>query len=292
MALEEASVYCARIVRRSRSNFRAAFRFLAPDQRRALAAVYAFSRQVDDLADGGLAEGDKREQLAFWQGQVAHPNGGTALHPVTRELHWAMRQFGILPRYFEELLEGVARDIAPEPFQTMQALLTYCYGVAGTVGLICLRIFGVEETPDARGAAIALGNALQLTNILRDLVTDARAGRVYLPQEDLRRFGVTAAQLSMAETASGLEALIAFEGERAEGFFAQAWPHIARDRRLRPARIMAAYYYELLRRIRRDPTRILRGRVSVPWWRKIKLCLQYASSVAGSPVCRRPSIAP
>lgn len=269
-----AAQHCRRIVRQSGSNFRHAFRFLNPDQRRAMTAVYAFCRVIDDIVDDGAhPPQEKGVQLGRWRKRVAQCADAVPTELLMHELAWAMRTYGIPARYLQELIDGVARDLDPRPVATVQDLLHYCYGVAGTVGLMCLRIFGVEETAEARAAAVALGNALQLTNMLRDLADDVRNGRNYLPREDLARFGVTDAQLTAGTPSPQVDRLIAFEIERAEGFFRQAWEQFAKDDagRLRAARMMSACYYELLRRMRRHPQRIFRGRVRIPWWRKLRL---------------------
>lgn len=266
-----------RITGRARSNFTPAFRFLDREQRRAMTAVYAFCRVVDDIVDGNLAPDIKREQLRGWRERLAtgvrlKSDTCEGLPPLMHELAWAMTTFGIPSRYLEELIDGVARDIEARPIQTYTELLQYCYGVAGTVGLICLAIFRIEETPKTRSAALALANAFQITNILRDILEDIAAGRCYLPREDLDRFGVTFEQLRAGEPTAQLGLLIAFEAEHAERFFNDAWADFSPDdKRLRCARMMSSYYHTLLRQIWRDPLRVLHGRVRVPWWTKIKL---------------------
>lgn len=269
-----AAQHCRRIVRQSGSNFRHAFRFLNPDQRRAMTAVYAFCRVIDDVVDDDAhPPQEKGAQLALWRERIARCADAASTDALVHELAWAMRRYDIPARYLQELIDGVARDLDPRPVETVQDLLQYCYGVAGTVGLMCLRIFGVEETTETRAAAVALGNALQLTNMLRDLADDVRNGRHYLPREDLARFGVTDAQLAAATPSPQVRQLIALQIGRAEGFFRQAWEQFAQDDagRLRAARMMSACYYELLRRMRHDPWRIFRGRVRIPWWRKLRL---------------------
>lgn len=275
LAMDTPIKHCASIVRRAGSNFAPAFRYLDPAQRRGMQAVYAFCRVVDDIVDAPGDAATKQDRLAHWRGEIAACETGRSRDVLTQELGWAVRQFGIPCRYIAELIDGVARDVTRPPIATADDLLAYCYGVAGTVGLISLRIFRLEETPEARAAALALANAFQLTNILRDLHEDAAMGRCYLPQEDLIRFGVVADDLTNRGGTAQVARLIAFEGERAERFFAAAWHGFngATADQLRPARVMSAFYYALLRRIRRDPLRVLRERVRVPWWQKLQLLL-------------------
>lgn len=266
-----ATEHCARIVGRSRSNFAPAFRFLDREQKRAMMAVYAFCRVVDDCVDGNMPANEKIARLSSWRENLT--SAANSPNPVLMgEVRWAIDTFQIPEKYFVELVDGVGQDLERPSISTFDDLLRYCYGVAGTVGLICLRIFRVEETAQARVAALALANAFQITNILRDLVEDAATGRCYLPGEDMDRFGVTPEHLRAAKPSLQLNALIVFEAERAARFFGDAWTDFNRnDKRLCCARMMSSYYHELLRQIRRDPLRVLCKRVRISWWKKLRL---------------------
>lgn len=271
--METSTRYCAHILKKAGSNFRHAFRFLNPPQRRAMTAVYAFCRVIDDIVDGPSSSTEKSGGLAFWRQEMARVEAGGATEPLTQELHWAVHAFDIPTKYLRELIDGCARDIDFAPLQTLGDLERYCYGVAGTVGLMCCRIFGVTETPTVRSAAIALGNAFQLTNVLRDLAADAKIGRIYLPAEDLIRFGVPAEHLGLGKESPQLAQLIAFEVRRAEEYFQSAWAQFGEDveGKLRPAQTMSVCYYALLSQIRKNPLRVMRTRVRLSWWKKLRL---------------------
>ncbi len=266
--------YCRRIVKKSGSNFALAFGSLSRVQRRGMRAVYAFCRVVDDVVDGDGSPDQKTCELAAWREVVRAVAAGNVAHPLGQELLWATTQFHIPTRYYLELIDGCASDIAPQPVPDLAALEKYCYGVAGTVGLICLRIFGVEETAMHRAAAIALANAFQLTNILRDLHADAQIGRVYLPTEDLQRFHVPPSAFlqlpAQRDEQQRIAALIDFEITRAAASYETAWRGFSDVLpQMQSAQLMSRCYRAILSRIARDPLAIFSGRVRLPWWQKI-----------------------
>lgn len=288
--------YCRQIVRASGSTFAVAFRSLDAQQRRGLHAWYAFCRVVDDIVDGPGTREERAAQLQFWREQLAYLENDEVPHPLTDELRWLQRHFAVPTPYLHELIDGVARDLDPRPIADEADLLQYCYGVAGTVGLGCLHIFRVEVTPEVRAAGIALANAFQLTNILRDLRADLAAGRSYLPANDLADFQVDVARLQAPQLSSVVAArlrdLIVFEAERAVCWYRQAWQGFpAADwPRLRPALLMSDYYSTILQQIRRHPLRVWRERVGVPFRKKLWLLLKRSSSVAVLPDWRPRSI--
>jgi 15-cis-phytoene synthase len=244
---------CRAVTKASRSNFAYAFLFLPKPQREALYAVYAFCRLSDDLVDesapGGAAE-SRVAVLAAWRAELARCFQGTPTHPVTTRLAEILRHYPIPQEHFEELLRGMEMDLGPVRYTTFAELEGYCYRVAGVVGLMCIEIFGYRD-PGTRIYAERLGTAFQLTNILRDLAKDAEAGRVYLPQEDLRRFGVEAADLAARRLTPAVRDLVRFELARARDCYAAATAALpAADRRsMLPAQIMAAIYRRLLAQI-------------------------------------------
>src|SRR5262245_37771206 len=179
--------FVARLTRKSRSNFFYAFLCLPRPQREALYAVYAFCRIVDDAVDLGHDREAQRRALAGWRGEIARVYGGAPDHPAAQRLQQAVRAFPIPRAALEAIISGVEMDLDHAQYETFEALYPYCYRVASAVGLACIEIFGYRD-PRTRDYAVDLGVALQLTNILRDVQVDARAGRVYVPQEDLRRF--------------------------------------------------------------------------------------------------------
>ena len=190
-----AARFVSRLTRKSRSNFFYAFLLLPRAQREAIFAVYAFCRIVDDAVDEGVDRAAQRRELARWREEIARVWGaGAPEHPAAQRLQEAVRRFPIPREALEEVIAGVEMDLDRAAYETFTDLYPYCYRVASAVGLCSIAIFGYTD-PRAQDYAINLGVALQLTNILRDVQVDARIGRVYLPQEDLRRFGVTAEDL-------------------------------------------------------------------------------------------------
>lgn len=257
--------YCHQVVQRARSNFTLSFLFLTSRQRRAMHAVYAFARVVDDIVDGELPRADQEAHLTMWREEVARIGKRGSDHPLTLELIWTHHHFHINPRYLQELIDGVAVDLTPVAIPHVAALWRYGYGVAGTVGLLCLPIFGVAEDTRTRKGALALANAFQLTNILRDLAADAQRGRCYLPADDLAYFGIRAEDLrqpiASASRAARFRELICYEVARAEACYQEAWETFttAEQRRMKPALIMSACYHRLLEKIMADPAHVLRS---------------------------------
>ena len=274
--LEAAYAECGRIVRASGSSFHQAFRLLPAERRRSLEALYAYCRVVDDAADGsGDAASDCRDAaaaVARWRDELARVFAGTPTHPVGIALADSMRRFAIPPQHLVEILDGVAMDLVPQRFETFAELRRYCYHVAAAVGLATIPIFGCRD-PRSRDYAEALGIALQLTNIVRDLAEDAERGRVYLPQEDLRRFGYGERDLVTHVRNDAFRALIAFQCTRAREFYAAARTALtqADQRALAPAEGMRLVYQRVLATIAARPEAVFGPQVRVPRWQKIAL---------------------
>jgi phytoene synthase len=222
---------CRGITRRAAKNFYYAFQVLPRQKRQALCAVYAFMRKCDDIADDvGLPLDERRQRLDTWLGQFHRAHAGHPTDdPVLLALTDAQRRFNIVVGLLDQLAYGTAADVV-EPqenagntgltvqYRTFEDLRKYCYGVASVVGLVCIRIFGYHQ-PEAEPLAERCGLAFQLTNIIRDVKEDAGMGRVYLPEEDLAKFGISAAELSTASDATRFRPLLAMEAERArEGY--------------------------------------------------------------------------
>jgi phytoene synthase len=276
-----AAELCARLTRRSRSNFYYAFLALPKPRRDALYAVYAFCRTVDDIADLGVERGvdpsAQRRELAEWRADVArcYEPGATPRHPIARRLALAIRAFDIPRTALEAIIEGVEMDLDRPVYETADDLYPYCYRVASAVGLACIEIFGYTD-PRARDYAISLGIALQLTNILRDVGTDAQAGRVYLPQDDLKRFGVSTDDLRRGAYTDSFRQLMAHEAARAREFYRTAWtafPEVD-ARSLVAAEIMGRIYFALLREIEARAFRVFGERVTVPARRKVAIAVR------------------
>jgi phytoene synthase len=260
--IEAAYAECERIARASSSSFRLAFYLLPPDRGRALAALYAYCRLVDDAADESR---EPHAALAVWRAELERLRDGTPTHPVAVALADAVRRFAVPTQHLTEILAGVEMDLTPRRYETFSELRDYCYHVAVAVGLAALPIFGCRDLR-SRTYAEALGLALQLTNILRDVAEDAERGRVYLPQEDLRRFGYRERDLLTHTRNDAWRALVAFEVERTREFYRAARTSIAaRDRRaLVAAEGMRLVYQRLLARVASDPDAIFGPRVGVP----------------------------
>jgi len=271
----------SRLTRRSRSNFYYAFLVLPRPRREALYAVYAFCRTVDDIADLGPERGASpaamRAALDGWRREVArcYAGDGAPEHPIAQSLRAAVQRYPIPRDVLEAIIDGVAMDVDGATFETAEDLYPYCYRVASAVGLASIEIFGYTD-PRAREYAVSLGIALQLTNILRDVGVDARAGRVYLPQADLRDCGVTAEDLRAGRYTPGFVAVMERHAARARDYFLRAraaYPR-ADARSLVAAEIMGRIYHALLREIEARRFRVLDQRVVVPAPRKAAIALR------------------
>lgn len=263
----------ATTARASQSHFAYAFLFLARAQRRAIERVYRFCRVIDDVADDdALSLDEKRAGLDGWAAELARCYDGTPERALTRELQWAIQRFGLRRSYFEELLAGVGRDLVQTRYDSYAALGEYCYGVAGTVGLLCIQIFGLD-TARYHTYAVLLGKALQMTNVLRDVRADARRGRIYLPLEDLARFGCSETDILAQRDGEPFRRLMAFEYDRTRALYAEARALVLPpDRsRLIAAEIMSAIYRELLERIAASGFDVMRREIRVGRWRRLWL---------------------
>jgi len=202
----------ATLVRKSRSSFYYSFLFLPRPKRDAIYAVYALCRAVDDVADDAGDMEAKAQRLKGWREELDRCYAGRPTHPITRALRDCLSRYPIPKGYFEELIAGVEMDLTLTRYRTFADLTRYCYRVASVVGLICIEIFGYRREA-TKEYAINLGLALQLTNILRDLKTDGRRGRIYLPQEDLERFGYREDDLLHCRYTPGFFPLMRFEAD-------------------------------------------------------------------------------
>jgi len=257
---------CARITRQASSNFYYAFMLLPLERRRALYAVYAFCRFVDDIADDDSIT-DPAAMLARWRDELDNVFAGTPTRPVSRALAENTARFNIPRRYFEEVIDGVEMDLSQRRYETFDELSLYCRRVASAVGLICIEIFGYSN-PASRLYAEKLGLAFQLTNIIRDVREDAGRGRIYLPLEDLRRFGVAESELLDGVYNDRFRALMAFEASRARSFYREAADALPSEDRpsMLSAEAMRLIYSALLEQIVRSEYRVFdrRHRLSTP----------------------------
>jgi phytoene synthase len=270
-----AGQFVSRLTRKSRSNFFYAFLCLPRAQREAIYACYAFCRIVDDAVDLVADRAAQRGELQRWRDEIARVYEGRPEHPAGQRLQVAVRRFPIPRTALEEIIAGVEMDMDHPTYETFDALYPYCYRVASAVGLCCIEIFGYSD-PRAREYAVNLGVALQLTNILRDVQVDARIGRVYLPQVDLRRFGVTADDLAQGRHTPAVVELMAFEAARAHEYYRRAWAAlpVVDARRLFAAEIMGRTYFALLQEIEARRFDVFARRVTVPTTRRLAIALR------------------
>jgi phytoene synthase len=286
--LEASYRAAARVARERARNFYYSFLLLDRERRRSMCAVYAFMRECDDLTDGPGRQG--REALEAWRADLdAALAGRYGANPVWPALHDTVRRYGIPPRCLHEMIDGVAGDLEPRRVATFDELYRYCYQVAGVVGLAVIHILGFEGE-DAPLLAEKCGAAFQLTNILRDVREDAEAGRVYLPANDLERFGVTYEDLLASRHTPAFHELMRFETGRAWSYYREALPLLDRVRpEGRPMLwTIVEIYSRLLERIEEDGYDVLRRRVALPGWRKTAILVQGLLGRGRLPARARP----
>jgi 15-cis-phytoene synthase len=261
--------YCQHKAAASGSSFYYSFLFLPAERRRAITALYAFCREVDDVVDEGLDPQLAAIKLAWWRAEVGNMFAGNPQHPVTKALGALKDEFSITADRLNEIIDGMEMDLNQTRYLDWTGLERYCYRVAGVVGLLAAGIFGYR---DARTLDYArhLGIAFQLTNIIRDVGEDARKNRIYLPMEDMKQFAVPAADILQFNHTPKFDQLMAFQAERARSYYRQAAAALPTgDRRSqRPGLIMAAIYRALLDEIERDGFRVLTQRTSLTPLRK------------------------
>jgi phytoene synthase len=264
--------YCQQRAAASGSSFYYSFLFLEPRRRQAITALYAFCREVDDVVDECPDPALARTKLAWWRGEVQALYEGRPTHPVTQALIASLKQFSLPQEQLQEIIDGMEMDLEQASYADFKALHLYCYRVASVVGLLAAEIFGYSDRQTLKYAH-DLGLAFQLTNIIRDIGEDARRGRVYLPQDELTRFDVTADDLLHARYGESFSRLMAFQVERARELYRQAFAQLpAADRKAqRAGLIMAAIYQATLDEIERDNYRVLDQRISLPPLRKLWL---------------------
>ena len=261
--------YCQQKAASSGSSFYYSFLFLPPERRRAITALYAFCREVDDIVDEGLDPQVAAAKLAWWRNEVANLFAGKPNHPVARALEPHLKPFNITAERLNQIIDGMEMDLRQTRYLDWTGLERYCFHVAGVVGLLAASIFGYRDERTLEYAK-NLGIAFQLTNIIRDVGEDARKNRVYLPVEDLQRFGVPAADVLQSRETPAFRSLMEFEARRALDYYEKAMTALpAEDRRAqRPGLIMAAIYRTLLNEIQREGFQVLTRRTSLTPLRK------------------------
>ncbi|MBV8249209.1 MAG: presqualene diphosphate synthase HpnD [Comamonas sp.] len=256
----------------SGSSFYYAFLFLPQERRAAITAFYAFCREVDDVVDEVSDPGVAATKLAWWQAEVHKAFGGQSAHPVMRALMPHTQTYGIEERHLQAVIEGCQMDLDQTRYLDFAGLQRYCHLVAGIVGEVAARIFGQTDERTTEYAH-TLGQALQLTNIIRDVGEDAMRGRIYLPISELQQFDVKAHEINKREYSDRFTALMRFQAERAHGLYDKALALLpAVDRRAqKPGLMMASIYRTLLREIESENFQVLHQRISLTPLRKLWL---------------------
>lgn len=264
--------YCQQKTVQSGSSFYYSFLFLPPERRRAITALYAFCREVDDTVDEATDGSVARIKLAWWRTEVSRMYGGTPTHPVMLALQPHIATYKLEEKHLLAIVDGMEMDLDQSRYLDYPGLQRYCWHVAGVVGILSASIFGYTN-PQTLAYAEKLGLAFQLTNIIRDVGDDARKGRIYLPVNDLQQFGVTANDLLKLQHSEKFEALMRFQAERAQAVYDEAMALLPKeDRRAqRPGLMMAAIYRTLLDEIQRDGFHVLNQRISLTPLRKLWL---------------------
>jgi phytoene synthase len=266
--------YCQQKTVQSGSSFYYSFLFLPPERRRAITALYAFCREVDDTVDDATDGSLARIKLAWWRNEVAsmYATDDAPTHPVMLALRPHIAVYDLKQEHLQAIIDGMEMDLDQSRYLDYPGLRKYCWHVAGVVGILSASIFGVTD-PKTLEYAEKLGLAFQLTNIIRDVGEDARKGRIYLPVNELQQHGVTAADLLNARHSEKFEALMKFQADRARACYDDAMVLLPKqDRRAqRPGLMMAAIYRTVLDEVERDGFHVLTQRISLTPLRKLWL---------------------
>ncbi|MBI3284937.1 MAG: presqualene diphosphate synthase HpnD [Burkholderiales bacterium] len=264
--------YCQQKAAQSGSSFYYSFLFLPHQRRRAITALYAFCREVDDAVDDSSDDAVARAKLGWWRKELQAMLAGQPTHPVTQALQPHMAHYALEGAHLQAIVDGMEMDLNQTRYLDFTALQHYCWHVAGVVGVLSASIFGIKN-PQTRAFAEKLGLAFQMTNIIRDVGEDARKGRIYLPVNELQQFGVTAADILNGRYSDKFTALMQFQYERAQKLYDEALALLpVEDRKAqRTGLIMAAIYRALLAEIQRDGFQVLHQRISLTPIRKLWL---------------------
>jgi phytoene synthase len=256
--------YCQDKAASSGSSFYYSFRFLPKDKRRAITALYAYCREVDDVVDECSDADVARTALNWWRSEVAAIYSGRPQHPVAQALVPIVKQFNLAQEHLLEIIDGMEMDLDQPRYADFKSLQLYCYRVASVVGLLSAEIFGYTDRQTLKYAH-DLGIAFQLTNIIRDVGEDARRNRIYLPMDEMQQFGVAAADILNARESDNFRKLMMFQIERARRYYQQAFEHLpTADRKSqRTGIIMAAIYQATLAEVVSSGCHVLKERVSL-----------------------------
>jgi 15-cis-phytoene synthase len=264
--------YCQQKAVQSGSSFYYSFLFLPTERRRAITALYAFCREVDDTVDDCTDISIARNKLMWWRKEIKSMLDGAPSHPVTQALQPHVAVYSLQGKHLQAIIDGMEMDLDQTRYLDFPGLKRYCWHVASVVGILSASIFGVTR-PETLEYAEKLGLAFQLTNIIRDVGEDARKGRIYLPVNELQQFNVTAADILNARHSENFEKLMRFQAERAQTMYEEAFALLPADdrRSQRPGLIMAAIYRALLNEIQHDGFHVLNEKISLTPIRKLWL---------------------
>ena len=262
--------YCQDKAARSGSSFYYSFRFLPPDQRAAITALYAFCREVDDIVDECEDPSVARVKLNWWRDELNNLFAGSPRHPVTQALASAVERYALPQEHFLEIIDGMEMDLDQFSYPDFKDLSLYCYRVAAVVGIMAAEIFGYRNRQTLKYAH-NLGMAFQLTNIIRDVAEDSMRGRIYLPLDELAKYEVSTNDILDRRGSDNFSRLMAFQAERAQQYYDKAFELLPEEDRYtqRSGIIMAAIYRATLEEIKQDGFQVLTQRVSLTPLRKL-----------------------
>ena len=267
--------YCKQKTKESHSSFLSAFIFLKKEKREALTALYAYCREVDDIADECLDHEIASKKLNWWREEVERLFKGAPQHPVSKALHPFLSHFNLSKNYFIEIIDGMEMDVKYNRYESFEQLELYCYRVASCVGILSAHIFGFKNK-DTLTFAKNLGIALQLTNIIRDLGEDARRGRIYIPLDELKKLGVSEEEIISLKNSEKIKILVQNQSDRAKKFYdlASKTLPIEDKKSQKISLVMGNIYYVLLKEIIKDnPEKILNQKTILPGFRKMRISI-------------------
>jgi len=262
--------YCQNKAAASGSSFYYSFLFLPAEQRRAIMALYAFCREVDDVVDECSDRDIARRKLDWWREEIAACFSGQPKHPVTAALASALQSYNLPAEYFQEIIDGMNMDLEQQRYESFSELALYCHRVAGVVGLLSAEIFGYQQRTTLKYAE-SLGTAFQLTNIIRDVREDAGRGRIYLPLDELLEYRINPHDLLNGEINDALPPLLRLQAERANSYYQRALGQLPDQDRYaqRSGLIMTAIYQTLLSEIQADGYQVMQHRIRLTPVRKL-----------------------
>ena len=267
--------YCKQKTKESHSSFLSAFIFLKKEKREALTALYAYCREVDDIADECIDHEIASKKLNWWREEIERLFKGEPQHPVSKALHPFLNHFNLSKNYFIEIIDGMEMDVKFNRYESFEQLELYCYRVASCVGILSAHIFGFKNK-DTLTFAKNLGIALQLTNIIRDLGEDARRGRIYIPLDELKKLGVSEEEIISLKNSEKIKILVQNQSDRAKKFYdlASKTLPIEDKKSQKISLVMGNIYYVLLKEIVKDnPEKILNQKTILPGFRKMRISI-------------------